>query len=68
MEIYANYLKSLEGYSKTKIVLPKLIKDYSEAKIDLPWPVDTVAVSKHVLLVTQGIFIKPLYLFSNTNK
>jgi hypothetical protein len=36
MEMYANYLKSLEGRSKTKIVLPKLIESYSEAKIDLP--------------------------------
>jgi len=68
MEIYANYLKSLEGYSETKTVLPKLMKDYSEAKIDLSRLADTVAVSKHVLLVTQGIFIRPLYLFSNTNK
>ena len=34
--MYANYLKSLEGRSKTKIVLPKLIESYSEAKIDLP--------------------------------
>jgi hypothetical protein len=36
MEMYANYLKSLEGCSKTKIVLPKLIESYGEAKIDLP--------------------------------
>jgi len=36
MEIYANYLKSLEGRSKTKIVLPKLIKSYGEAKTDSP--------------------------------
>jgi hypothetical protein len=36
MEIYANYLKSLKGRSKTKIVLPKPIKDHSEAKIDSP--------------------------------
>ena len=36
MEIYANYLKSLEGRSKTKIVLPKLIESYSKAKTDLP--------------------------------
>ena len=34
--MYANYLKGLEGHSKTKIVLPKLIKDYGETKIDLP--------------------------------
>ena len=36
MEIYANYLKGLEGRSKIKIVLPKLIKDHGETKIDLP--------------------------------
>ena len=36
MEIYANYLKGLEGRSKTKIVLPKPIKDHSKTKIDLP--------------------------------
>jgi len=36
MEIYANYLKSLEGRSETKIVLLKLIESYSEAKTDLP--------------------------------
>ena len=34
--MYANYLKGLKGRSKTKIVLPKLIKDYGKAKIDLP--------------------------------
>jgi hypothetical protein len=34
--MYANYLKGLEGRSETKIVLPKLIKDYSETKIDSP--------------------------------
>jgi len=34
--MYANYLKSLEGRSETKIVLPKLIESHSEAKIDLP--------------------------------
>jgi len=34
--MYANYLKSLEGRSETKTVLPKLIESYSEAKIDLP--------------------------------
>ena len=33
--MYANYLKSLEGYSETKTVLPELIESYSEAKIDL---------------------------------
>ena len=36
IEIYANYLKSLEGRSETKIVLPKLIESHSEAKTDLP--------------------------------
>ena len=34
--MYANYLKSLEGRSETKIVLPKLIESHGEAKIDLP--------------------------------
>jgi hypothetical protein len=34
--MYTNYLKSLEGCSETKIVLPKLIESYSEAKTDLP--------------------------------
>jgi len=34
--MYPNYLKGLEGYSKVKVSLPKLIKDYSKAKIDLP--------------------------------
>ena len=33
--MYANYLKSLKGHNKTKIVLHKLIKSYSEAKIGL---------------------------------
>jgi len=36
MEIYANYLKSLEGRSKTKTVLPKLIESYGKPKTDLP--------------------------------
>jgi len=36
MGIYPNYLKGLEGYSKVEVSLPKLIKDYGEAKIDLP--------------------------------
>jgi len=34
--MYTNYLKSLEGHSKTKIVLFKLIESYSEAKTNLP--------------------------------
>ena len=34
--MYLNYLKRLEGYSKVEVSLPNLIKDYSEAKIDLP--------------------------------
>jgi len=34
--MYPNYLKGLEGYGKVEVSLPKLIKDYSEAKIDLP--------------------------------
>jgi len=33
--MYANYFKSLEGCSKTKTVLSKLIKSYNKAKIDL---------------------------------
>jgi len=66
--MYPNYLKGLESHGKVEASLPKPMKDYSEAKIDLPQLVDTVAVFKHVLLVTQGIFIRPLYLFSNTNK
>jgi len=44
------------------------MKDRGEAKIDSPQPADTVAVSKHVSPVTLSIFIRPLYLFSNTNK
>ena len=36
IEMYTNYLKSLEGRSETKIVLPKLMESYGEAKIDLP--------------------------------
>jgi len=51
-KIYFNYFRDLEGYGKAKIGLLKLMKDYSEAKIDLPQLVDTVAVSKYVLLVT----------------
>jgi len=35
-EMYANYLKSLEGRSETKTVLPKLMESYGEAKTDLP--------------------------------
>ena len=33
--MYANYLKSLEGRSKAKIDLSKLIEGHGEAKIDL---------------------------------
>ena len=36
IEMYTNYLKSLEGRSEAKIDLPKLVESYSEAKIDLP--------------------------------
>jgi hypothetical protein len=58
----------LEGYSKAKTGLLKLIKDHSKAKIDLSQLVNTVAVPKYISPVTLGIFIRPLYLFSNTNK
>ena len=34
-KIYLNYFKGLKGYSKTKTGLPKPIKDYNKAKIDL---------------------------------
>jgi hypothetical protein len=34
--MYPNYLKGLEGHGKVEVSLPKLIKDHSEAKIDLP--------------------------------
>jgi len=34
--MYANYLKSLKGCSKTKIVLPKLIESRSKTKTDSP--------------------------------
>jgi len=34
--MYLNYLRGLEGYSKTKIDLPKPMEDHGEAKIDLP--------------------------------
>jgi len=63
--MYANYLKSLKGRSETKIVLPKLIESYNEAKTDSPQPKEV-----HIkgLPVPLGIFIKHLYLFSNTNK
>jgi hypothetical protein len=50
--MYTNYFKGLEGCSETKTVSPEPMKDYSEAKIDLPRLVDTVAVFKHVLPVT----------------
>ena len=58
--MYANYLKSLEGRSETKIVLPKLIEGCGKAKIDLPQPKEG-----HIegLLVPLGIFIKHLYIF-----
>ena len=36
MEIYASYLKSLEGYSEAKIDLPKLIEGHNKIKIDSP--------------------------------
>ena len=35
-KIYFNYFRDLKGYGKIKIGLPKLIKDYSETKINLP--------------------------------
>jgi len=63
--MYTNYLKSLKGRSETKIVLPKLIKSYSEAKINSP---QLKEVHIKGLLVPLGIFIKHLYLFNNTNK
>ena len=59
MEMYANYFKNLKGYSKTKIVLPKLIKSYSKAKIDLPQPKEIYIKG---LLVPLSIFIKHLYI------
>jgi hypothetical protein len=34
--MYLNYLRGLEGNGKSKIDLPKLMEDYSEAKIDSP--------------------------------
>jgi len=34
--MYANYFKSLEGRSETKIVLPKPMESYGETKTDLP--------------------------------
>jgi hypothetical protein len=34
--MYLNYFRDLEGYSKAKIGLPKLIKDHGKAKIDSP--------------------------------
>jgi len=63
--MYANYFKSLEGRSETKIVLFKLIESYNKAKIDLPQPKEVYIKG---LLVPLGMFIKHLYLFSNTNK
>ena len=64
--MYLNYFR--KSYSKAKTGLPKPIKDYNEAKIDSPQLADTVTVSKHILPVTLGILIRPLYLFNNTNK
>jgi len=57
--MYANYLKSLEGHSETKIVLPKLIESYIEAKTDLPQPKEVYIKG---LLIPQGMFIKHLYI------
>jgi len=58
-EIYANYLKSLEGRSETKTVLPKPIESYGEAKTDLP---QLKEVYIKGLPVPLGIFIKHLYI------
>jgi len=33
--MYFDYFRDLESYGKAKIGLPKPMKDYSEAKIDL---------------------------------
>jgi len=35
-EMYPNYLKGLEGYSKVEVSLYKLIEDNSETKINSP--------------------------------
>jgi len=63
--MYTNYFKSLKGRSKIKIVLLKLIESYSEAKTDSLQPKEVYIKG---LLVPLGMFIKHLYLFSNTNK
>jgi len=34
--MYLNYFRDLEGHGEAKIGLPELMKDYGEAKIDLP--------------------------------
>ena len=57
--MYTNYLKSLKGRNKTKIVLPKLIESYGKAKIDLFQPKEDYIKG---LLVPLGIFIKHLYI------
>ena len=64
-EMYANYLKSLEGRSETKTVSPEPMESHGEAKTDSPQPKEV-----HIkgLPVPPGMFIKHLYLFSNTNK
>jgi hypothetical protein len=65
----------LEGYSKSKIDLPKLIEDYGEAKIDSPQPkknyvkgssqqINTVVGSKYISPVPRGIFARRLYYFT----
>jgi len=58
--MYANYFKSLEGCSETKIVLLKLIESYSEAKIDSFQLKEDYIKG---LLVSLDIFIKHLYIF-----
>jgi len=35
MEMYANYLKSLEGCSKTKTISPEPMESHGKAKTDL---------------------------------
>jgi hypothetical protein len=35
-EMYPNYLKGLEGYSKVEVSLYKLIEDNSKTKINSP--------------------------------
>jgi len=58
--MYANYFKSLEGCSKTKIVLLKLIESYSKTKIDSP---QLKEVYIKGLPIPPSIFIKYLYIF-----